>query len=320
MKTYKKHTVLATILCTILFSYCFVHSYIECKKEVQQVLPLLLKETLKTYIHKEKDSTYFFVNKHEHIPNQIGKYKDKTVQFSDTTFTFRIKIVDLETEIHRNIETLLLATETLSANTINQIFDSICHTHNIYANSAIGVTANFYKKVNQLSRDTTNIVITHKTAIYKQGEFEDINYYAYMEFTPYTYWRLAPQIVRYTTFGIILILLVLFFINIQKRKEKQIAKNDASPADDNNKIVIDIQGLTKQQQIIMKMFLEAPDYRVHKDRLKEALWPNHENAITNMTTAIKRLKDTLINENYDYTITTCNRNDSFYILKKKQDP
>lgn len=307
----KKHIIFVICICSALLISFYVYTIIRSSRYIKETSTLLLEESLKTYIKTEKANTYFSISNYKHNPNDIGKYEEKIIESTDTTFTFKYKIVDYETHVFRSIQTLLLETDKLSADKINIIFDSICHANRIYVNSSIGITANFYKKVNLLSRDTTNMAIAHKTALTNQGEYEDINYHAYMEITPYTYWRLIPKAALYTIIGIIFTIFIIYKTRKYK-KRKETIKN----LNDKTQPLIDIEKLTKQQQTIISMFLNTADNRVKKETIKEILWPNHKDSTTNMTTAIKRLKDVLEKYEYGYTINTYNEDESFYILEK----
>ncbi|GEM_PF-5547805 len=73
--------------------------------------------------------------------------------------------------------------------------------------------------------------------------------------------------------------------------------------------------LTGQQAKIMKMFADN-ELLANKEELKKSLWPIQENPISNMTTAIKRLKENFENSECNCTIYTAPDDDGFYVLRR----
>ena len=332
MKFQKKHikySVIILLLCiTALFAYTLYHIKKKAS-EIELTSTVLLQNAIKKTVLAKETTTYYAFSSYEHKPEDMGKFETRTVEYADTSFVYQIETVDRETDLFRSLQTLFLYTNEFPVDTLNAVFDSLCVEKDIYVKSAIHITAQLPCKRNIWSKDTTGMNIKYRATIPYQGEHQDINYYAYMEANALTYWRFIHKPVFYILVPFILLLsIILATQKYTQLKNKRLGFPELN--DDYHQVgnfIVNTKrkeitckktthSLPKQQFKLLFMFLTTPDKRIHKTDIKEELWPKNENATSNMTTAIKRLKDTMQNYGCNYTIVTDSEDESYYILKR----
>lgn len=318
----KKISKLVIGIIILLFILLNYYGYIQMIKNAQLFInnaTEIFSYTIKIYVSEATGDLPYSFSNHYYNPQKIGEYETKSSVFSDTILTYQSKIVDYETMVHRMKETLLLDTKQLSPEKINSVFDSICQSKNIYAKSSIGIHADFFTRLDTLSRDTLDMNINYKVSLNDKGEYEDLDYTAYMELNLKTYWKLFPSSIVYVSLLIIIGSSFFAVVLIKKKKvELSILATVPHIIMDTDKVNIDginIQ-LSNQQAKIMKMFTNNDELRINKEELKKSLWPTQQNPISNMTTAIKRLKENLENSGCGCTINTDSEDEGFYILKR----
>ncbi|NDW11631.1 hypothetical protein D0T50_01855 [Bacteroides sp. 214] len=322
-----------TVACIVCSLYYYIYACFSISKDAEQMLPALFEQSQRTYVEKEMLRTHL-CDFSKFDPKNLGKRKKAKAVYADTTFFYMTTIVDKNTSNNRAVQTYLIDTEALSVDDLNLIFDSICHSHELYVKSSVGVTASFYTKANLLSRDTTNMRINQRASVEKQGDYEDINYTAYIQLTPYTYWRAMPKGVLYTTIGVLLMVFIIY--RIQEYKKHQ--KNEDDTILPSNQTywlgdcVIDFEKrtittaeheivkLSARSNRLLELFLLAPDYCVMKEDIITELWSKSapESAAKNMTTNINRLRN-MLKAKTAYTIRVSNNKENFYILELQQE-
>lgn len=332
MKLQKKHIKYSVAILFLGITALFAYTLYRIKKkasEIELTSTVLLQNAIKKTVLAKETTTYYALSSYEHKPEDMGKFETRTVEYADTSFVYQIEIADRETDLFRSLQTLFLYANEFPVDTLNAVFDSLCAEQNIYVKSAIHITAQLPCKKSIWSKDTTDMNIKYRVIIPYQGEHQDINYYAYMETDALTYWQFIPKPVFYIL--IILILLLSTILTTQKYtqlKNKRLGFPELK--DDYHKVgnfIVNTKrkeiicketthSLSKQQYNLLIMFLITPDKRIHKTDIKEELWQKNENATSNMTTAVKRLKDTMQNCGCNYTIVTDGEDKSYYILRK----
>ncbi len=290
------------------------HIYLELKNSFHEAIAINAQ-------NKTNQTTW--AGSYEYDPNLIGSYEEKTIRLPDTTFVFKRKVVDPETDMFRGRQLELLMTDNLKSEDIRLVYDSLLHKRNIYVPHVIGVTASFYKKVNDWTRDTTSIAVNYKVSLTQQGPFEDINYYAHIEVSFLCICQQMPK-------QFILFLLIstfisgLFWLYVSQR---------SSPLDYYESITIkyfpgkdmvldgqllsignDSVKLSLQNTKLMRMFFHTKRFRLHKEMIKNEFWPHNPKPTTNMTSAIDRLKQQLCDLDKGLTVITDPNSDEFYIL------
>jgi uncharacterized protein YneF (UPF0154 family) len=299
------------------------------EQALSENFPRLLEETVQKYIEqKSKVSDYSALIKHNpDREKRIGEYETRTVQYSDTTFTYQSRIVEPETKLLKGFQTFFLEVGRLHADSIQMLFDEVLQANNIHAQSIIGITADSHKKLNVWSRDTTAMDIHLRAALTNQGLHEDINYYAYLHYSFFTLWGLMPK----TAIGLFFLcsllsgLLLRWWI-ARRRKER---RNGIELLKDGNyrikdilldvekrKLVSDEKGLelTAQPFKLLLLFLSAADHKVRKTALKQTLWPDTMNPSSNMTSAVNRLNKELKEINCAYMIKEDLADEEYYIF------
>jgi hypothetical protein len=333
MKNYKKHVskLLSGVfsVAILLLMGTFWYQKQVAEQALSEKLPLLLEETIKKYIEQKSEEVHYLAL-FKHDPNEerkIGEYETRKAQYPDTAFTYRSRIVDPETERFRDIQTLFLEIGQLHADSIQMLFDDVLQANNIHAQSIIGITASFHKKLNVWSRDTTAMDINLRTALTNQGLYEDINYYAYLHYSFFTLWGLMPKIAIGLFFLCSLLSgLLLRWWMARRRKER---RNGIELLKDGNyrikDIRLDVEGkklvsdekelkLTNQFHELILLFLSAADHKVSKIEIKQTFWPKTVNPTSNMTSAVNRLNKRLKEINCAYLISTDPEDERYYMF------
>lgn len=307
----------------IVISMLIVTAVYDCqaaKEQIRNTIPSALQEAVNVNARKKTVGIPFYA-----YVQQSGKtetHEERIFQTMDTTFTYQCKIVDPETHIQRSEQNFLLVQEALHSCDIQPILDSLLHEKNIYANIAIGITASHYKKLNEWSKDTTMMNIRLRASYLKQGLFEDINYYAYTDYSYATLWKLMPH-TSTLALAVILLLVGILFVSYKIREKRRHSKEiksrpslmDAKICEERKKILLNGEEIkfTPQMVKILSLFMEG-EGRVKKTELQKALWPNATAPINNMTSAIRVLKHKLKEENFTDIIISDSENNEFYRL------
>lgn len=321
------------VITVLLFVWSLSHQFSEAKSSILAEVYPCLQKSIETYVkHKTKDAYYDIQYRYDPKKGKTGEYETRTAKLTDTTFTYRSKIVDPATHAVRSLQTAFLETNQLYADSIQIILDSLLQEKNIYVQSIIGVTSSFRTNKNEWSKDTTAININYRTSLTNQGSFEHINYYAYIHYSPYTIWRLMDK----APISILLIfnIIIIFTLIWWRHKRKRGIVNDMDiPLKDENYGIKDIQFNTNGKMLILGnkeiklptqlyelsiMFLEAEEHRVEKKKIKLQFWPKNLDSTSNMTSAISRLNKTLKNSNFDCVISTDPKDEEYYILTLNQ--
>jgi hypothetical protein len=334
MKKYKKYVskllsgVFSVAILLLMGTFCYQKQVAE--QALSEKLPLLLEETIKKHM-KQKSEEVHYSALFEHDPNKekkIGEYETRKAQYPDTAFTYQHRIVDPETAIFRNVQTVFLEIGRLHADSIQMLFDEVLQANNIHAQSIIGITADSYRAtLNTWSRDTTAMDINLRTALTNQGLYEDINYYAYLHYSFFTLWGLMPK----TAIGLFFLCsllsgLLLRWWMARRRKER---RNGIERLKDGNyrikDIRLDVEGkklvsdekelkLTNQLHELILLFLSAADHKVSKIELKQTFWPNTVDPTSNMTSVVNRMNRELKSINCAYLISTDPMDEGYYIF------
>lgn len=262
-------------------------------------------------------------------PQLFNTHEIRTFQSSDTTFQYQHKIVDIETEISNGNQFFLLISNQLQSKDIQILLDSTLNHHHIQAETAIGINSSGYP-VKQLpwSNDTLAIDIDGYARYTMTFDFTQIHYTAYLNYDFFTLWKRTDKTFIYFLGSIeviVSVLLVLIFI-CKRRAEAIQVEEVLKEIKGKNYFAIDgkyiqcgefTNKLTPQTLIILEMFLENEDYRVSKDRIKETIWPNTSTQLTNMTTAINRINDTLLEIYCNLEIVTDPHDRDCYLLQPR---
>lgn len=302
----------------------FVKTSSDLSKKSSDVLEVAVREFINSYMASEKSSYYS-----NSFNRKIGEYETRTFKSSDTVFTYNSRIVDIETDMRRAFQNGLLTIGLLQPEPIHAIFDSLLLIEGIYnTQSAIGITSSFYKKTDEWSGDTTALFITHRASLLHQGEFEDINYYAYIDCSFLTYWELMHKTGIYILLGLC-VATGLFFLFWRAKNALNDRRGIALLEDGRYRLgntFINLEEckafsakeivvvLTPQQVRLLSLFLESESHRVAKETITQKLWPMHTSSDNVMTTAIKRVKDILKAIRCPYTIVSESNN--FYLLTR----
>lgn len=272
-------------------------------------LPVLLEEAIKENTENRTQKAPF--SGLTHNPDKIGTIEDRIFATSDTTFTYKYKVTDLETELLQSKQSILLLTEELHSNDILVILDSLLNQNNITCQLTVGITASFYKKLNDWtpSNDTINTHFDYHTSLTKQGLFGDISYHTYINYSFKTLWYLMNQslILSLLLLDILMLCFLVTRITKQKCHKQTEIKADVLPATTKE------LKLTGQLYELFQMFTDNNGL-VNKESIKKTFWPHYQNSTTNMTTLIDRLKKKLSENENPYTIITDPENDQFYRL------
>jgi len=319
------------ILFLLIFIVSLIYQVQETRIAFFAEIPLCLQTSIRQTIeHKAKDA-YYFAPAYEYNPNKnrIGEYEIRTARYADTTFTYRSKIVDPGTDAFRGYQTGFLETGQLHADSIHILFDSLLQEKNIYVESILGITASFHTKKNEWSGDTTAIDINYRTVFANQGDYEDINYYAYIHYSPYTLWTLMHKVAIGILFICTIFMAIVLLWWLHKRKKEK--KNEIVLLKNGNYRIRDIKFNVAEKTLIIEeaqkeiilsqnlndlllMFLETKHYRVSKEDIKQKFWPKSITALTNMTSTVNRLNKVLKDIQCPYTIATDLKNDEYYIF------
>jgi hypothetical protein len=317
----------AFLVVILLFIGYILHQGREAKQNISEKFPLLLEEVVKKHINQKSESIYYAIQQ-IHDPNKkIGEYETRTARYTDTTFIYKSRIVDIETFKFNSIQTLYLKTGQLHADSIQKLFDEELQANNIHVESIIGITASFYTQLNNWSSDTTAIDINLRTSYTNQGLYEDINYYAYTHYSFYTLWELMPKTTIYILFICCLLSgFLLFWWIIQRKKERKngitLLKNGDYRIKDilfdvkEKKLITDEKDLklAVQPYELILLFILAANHRVSKSEIKQKFWPKTIDATSNMTSGVNRLNKRLKDINCAYTINTDPKNEKYYIF------
>ncbi len=310
---YKKHItktltgLFASI--TIAELIIFVIHYGDIKSYIRHEIRPLLEKAMKKDISKKIEKEYFYFSEHENDPRKqkMGKYEEKTYRSQDTTFTYQSKIVDWETDLFRGNQCYLQVTNRLHPQEVKVIFDSLATEKNIIAKSAIGIISTFYKEQNEWAGDTTSMSIDYRTSIDKLGDFENISYRVYFDYSFSTIWKLMPKMALY----ILLLLQVLccltligWLIKRAKERRKEIIKfkngnykidsiilnpNTMRLKNEEKELL-----LPAQQNQLLLLFLQSEDHKVSKKMIMDTFWAkSYSDPKSKMTTAIDRLRTSL---------------------------
>ena len=311
---YKRHITKTLIglltSITIAELIIFIINYRDAKLYIHHEIRPLLEEAMRKDISRKLEKEYIYFSEYENDPRKknIGKYEKRTYKSQDTTFTYQSKIVDWETDLFRGNQCYLQVTNKLHPQEVKVIFDSLAIRKKIIATkSAIGIISTFYKEQNEWAGDTTNMSIDYRTSIDKLGDFENISYLVYLDYSFGTIWKLMPKIALF----LLLLLQVLCGITLigwsikrAKERRKEIVKlkngnykidsiifnpNTMKLTNEEKELV-----LPAQQNQLLLLFLQSEDHKVSKDTIMDTFWAkNYSDSRTKMTTAIDRLRTSL---------------------------
>ena len=313
---------------TIAKLIIFVIHYGDIKSYIRHEIRPLLEEAMRKDISKKMEKEYFYFSEHENDPRKqkMGKYEEKTYRSQDTTFTYQSKIVDWETDLFRGNQCYLQVTNRLHPQEVKVIFDSLAAEKNIIAKSAIGIISKFYKEQNEWAGDTTSMSIDYRTSIDKLGDFENISYHVYFDYSFSTIWRLMPKMALYILLllqALCSITLIGWLIKRAKEHRKEIIKLkngnykiDSSILNPNTMRLKNEEKellLPAQQNQLLLLFLQSEDHKVSKKAIMDTFWPKYSNPRNNMTTAIDRLR-TILTDIRSQRIIYSEKNSDYYEL------
>lgn len=273
-----------------------------------------------------------FITGIEQRPNYIGKTETRIFQTTDTTFTYKYKVVDAATAILQTQQSFLLLTDSLKSEHIQQLFDSLLLSRNIKAKSIIRIVASgYFKQCTIQTDDTTSMAIHGRTNYIMDDGLEKIEYIAYVHYPFATLWNSISKKEFY--YGILLACVICFALLTYKIHQRIAAKRllAATPImkisnnyQETEYPVIEDEYVrynsrcvrfTRQPLQIIQQFLKAEEYRIKKNEIKE-LWPKSVNQLSNMTTAINRVNKLLAEIDCPYSIITDATDKEYYVLSK----
>lgn len=332
MWKYKKN-IFKTLLCFLCFTILLLvgitlYQKNNVKRQIANKIPICLEASVRKYIESKMGDAYYSAV-YEYDPNKkkIGEYEIRTAKYADTTFTYRSKIVSPAESAFRGFQTVFLEIGQLYPDSIQIIFDELLEEEDVYVQSIIGITSSFYVKKNEWSGDTAALDINYRTSLINQGDFEDINYYAYVHYSSYTLWTLMYKMPIYILSILSLIIGVILLWWVRKRK-REIA-NGIELREDGNYRIKDLLYYTNEKRLVSEdkemklspqlhelllMFLNADEYRVNKTEIKQKFWPKYIDATSNMTSTVNRLNGTLKDIGCTYIVIADPKNDDSYIF------
>lgn len=274
---------------------------------------------------KAKNRNTPTIGDYNNRPDLFGTYEIRTFRDTDTTFTYRHQITDIETKISNDNQFFLLLSDQLNSRDVQILLDSILNNKKIKVKTTIGINSSGYP-IKQLSwsNDTLAMNKNGHAKYTMEGDFTQIHYTAYLNYDFFTLWERTNKTFIYLL-GVIeaIVFTLLALTLIRKRKAIQ-AKKASKEIKRKNYFAIDgkyiqcgklTKRLTPQTLTILQMFLENEDYRVSKARIKETIWPNTSTQLTNMTTAINRINDTLQEIFCNLEIVTDPHDRDYYLLQ-----
>jgi len=312
-KLYKKRTfqLFAAFIITIFITFMLVSiGYHGAKNIVDQKNDSIFEKSVRLFILEKMKGDYScgFM---ENDPKKMGTYETKTCRDKDTTFTFRSKIVDYETDLYRVSLDCYLEMDSIHATDLKKAFDNKCRENGIFhTRSAVKIHADSIKHYN----DSTGIIHStdydYKIVLPKQGIFEEITLTAYLACSPLTYWGLMPHTGIYiwgSTSLLIALLLLLYILRLryEKRIGTEILKNGDfrifhTIINHEERTYINththVTGKVPPQMMqVLVLFLTSEKNEVTTERLVAELWPKRtpDEAITNRTTTIRRVNELL---------------------------
>lgn len=334
MNQCKKHKIkrisITFFSISLSFIGCFFFFIYETKNKLHEnIYPLLIEAVNINIAKKSKEIYYAGKYKYDPTKMKLGEYETRTAQYEDTTFTYRRQIFDPATDAFMAFQTCFLDIGQLHSKEIHHIYDSLLKGKNIHLESIIGITSSFYTTTNDWSSDTTVININSRAAFINQGDYEDINYYAYIHYSFYTLWKLMPKVAIYILFFCSLFTgLLLIWRIIQKQRER---RNYIIRLKNGNYQIVNILFETSEKRLIsndkelkltpqlydlLLLFLSSTNYRVSKAEIKNRFWPSTINSVSNMTSTVNRLNKGLKNILCVYAISIDSKNDEYYILSR----
>lgn len=316
-----------------LFILIFLTVYQHQKKEHTSIIhaetPQILEASIRKYVELlSRNQQQFYHYNHQPEKHKIGKYVTKTFMTEDTTITYQAKIVDFETYIFNSNQTILAAKKELRPQPIQCLFDSLLAENGIYhTQTAVGVSYSVLSSFHEWSGDTTSLSIDQRISFNNQGNFGDIHYDAYIDYSFLTFWKAMPKGVLFVLFIINIVIAVLIGVFYRKSRKRLVLSTSIEKGqfllrgyvvDIPNQKIKDKEGgekkLSPQQKQLFNLFLRAENYRVKKSILKDELWPNHTGSTTNMTTAVKRFRDFLSQLECGYTVISDPKDDDYYLF------
>ncbi len=311
MKSSSKHILSATLL--LIAAGAFVGHMIS--SSIQEAKAYICKETLVLLENavqkecaakwKETPLAYQF----NRNPEEIGTYKEGTIYIRDTAFTLRYKIVDPTTDLYHMGQVHLVMTDSLYSQNLQKGLDSLLADKNIHTRSVVGITSTGYLyDPDQLSSDTASMKIDERQSYTVETSLKTFVYTAYLGYSWYTFWKLTPTEKMYIWLAIILLSIAGAIICLRKgQKERRFlsasAENDAQETLPDEKITW--EGITMgegciyfldkkarlqpQSRKILRIFINTPDHRVEKSRIKQEIWYGNYNKTNHMTSAINRV-------------------------------
>lgn len=293
----------------------------------------LLKESILLTVQERAKHT--FISGITQHPEQIGTMTTRIFRTPDTTFTYKCEVVDAATKIFQVQQLGLLLTDSLKSDHVKQIFDSVLRSRQIQARTAILIEASgYFKKAPLYSGDTLSINTDVRANYTMNDGVEQIKYTAYVDYSLFSLWRLTSKHPIYIAILLTALLIGMLMwhrlkSNSKKRGEEEIIIktncdiNQLKEQLDIQEECILYQGneivLPHQSFDILKFILHTEAYRVNKKALKEQFWPPKSTAVSNMTSAIKRLNNSLKQLNYPFNIITDPEDKSYYILNVRVD-
>ena len=274
---------------------------------------------------KIRNQNTITIGDYNNRPDLFGTYEIRTFRSTDTTFTYRHQILDIETEISNGNQFFLLLTNQLNSNDIQILLDSALNHHHIKAQTAVGIhSAGYPVKKLPWSNDTLKIDVDGYARYTTTFDFTQIHYTAYLNYDFCTLWKRTNQTIIYLLGFIEIIVFTLLALTLIRKRKAIQAKKASKDIKRKNYFAIDgkyiqcgklTKRLTPQTLTILQMFLENEDYRVSKARIKETIWPNTSTQLTNMTTAINRINDTLQEIFCNLEIVTDPHDRDYYLLQ-----
>lgn len=332
MIKYKKHIskLLSSLFLflLILFSGSTFYQIKEAKQHIIEQSPILLENAVRKNI-KEKSTSIYLAYSYEYNPEKrkIGEYEKRTVRYADTTFTIKKKIRDPGEDVFQGFQTLFVDIKQLHADSIQFLFDNLLKEENIYVESIVGINASFYTKLDEWSGDTTAIDVNCRAGFLNQGEYEDINYYAYIHYSPYTFWRLMSKVPFSILFISCIVTGIALFWWLRKRKREKregivllqdgkYRMHHATYNVQNKTLRSEAKEIQLPQLLheLLLLFLKAENHKADKKQLKQQFWSKNGDSTNNMTSTINRLNKILKEVDCGYTVITDPKDEESYIL------
>lgn len=211
----------------------FIHSHFEeAHTWIVKQMPLLLKEAVQKNAEFRTENMPFWGLRHE--PEKIGRYIKRQCSTQDTTFIYYHKVEDIATEMANSRQRYLLDTRALHSKDVQMYLDTLLKEKGIFAPNAIYICAEDYHKrsFKQIARSAPDMRLINRTQYGVHDALTHISYFAYVDYSFATLWRIIPKGGIYTLLGVeggIVVLILWLSITKRRSRKKEREEEALSP-------------------------------------------------------------------------------------------